>query len=78
MVYTDVPLTGFFTLVFGSMVGVERLSLHKLAALSISLLGVIIVSVNDTINVSPGQDLPDQHPWWHVIVGDFYALIGAM
>nr|CAG8454330.1 15007_t:CDS:2 [Entrophospora candida] len=61
----------FFTLVIGTLFGIEKFSLIKLVAVCVSVIGVILISTRDTAG-SP-QDQPIKP-----LIGDSLALIGAI
>ncbi|CAI2173665.1 16576_t:CDS:2 [Funneliformis geosporum] len=65
--------SGFFTLVIGSFVKVEKFTFLKLVAVLISFFGVYLISNGDTSN-KPNDSL---HPTNNSLFGDFLALIGA-
>lgn len=64
-------LSGFFTLALGSALGVETFTMAKMVALLISIIGVVLVTTQDT-SVSDTQDFLTD-----LIIGDILALIGA-
>ncbi|KAL1920217.1 uncharacterized protein VTP21DRAFT_1363 [Calcarisporiella thermophila] len=67
-------MSGFFTLLIGAVVGVERFSLTKLLAVLVSILGVILVSTSDNSHAS---DSTQKNNAPFALFGDFLALTGA-
>ncbi|CAG8524137.1 10186_t:CDS:2 [Funneliformis mosseae] len=65
--------SGFFTLVIGSLVRVEKFSFLKFVAVVISFVGVYLISNEDTFD-KPNDSL---HTSTNSLFGDFLALIGA-
>lgn len=64
-------LSGFFTLALGSVLGVENFTIAKLVALIVSIVGVILVTTQDTSSSDSDEFFTD------LIIGDILALIGA-
>ncbi|BFZ59557.1 hypothetical protein YB2330_000568 [Saitoella coloradoensis] len=67
-------MSGFFTLAFGALLGVETFTWLKFTALCASIFGVILVAVSDS-DSSPSISI--SNPGGIVIWGDCLALAGA-
>ncbi|KAG9292431.1 hypothetical protein G9A89_015301 [Geosiphon pyriformis] len=66
-------MSGFFTLGIGALAGTEQFSLTKLIIVSISVTGVILVSLADKTNMPINSPSTPTAPFF----GDSLALIGA-
>uniref|UniRef100_U9SJ68 EamA domain-containing protein n=1 Tax=Rhizophagus irregularis (strain DAOM 181602 / DAOM 197198 / MUCL 43194) TaxID=747089 RepID=U9SJ68_RHIID len=65
--------SGLFTLIIGSLFGVEKFTLIKLAAVLISIFGVFLISNGDEFSSDePGDDIPT-----NPLFGNLLALMGA-
>ncbi|KZT51890.1 hypothetical protein CALCODRAFT_487554 [Calocera cornea HHB12733] len=64
-------MSGFFTLVIGTIFGVEPFSWAKVGAVLASFTGVLLVSLSDGTS-----DTPSTSP--HIILGDLLALLSAV
>lgn len=84
-------MSGFFTLAAGAAIGVESFTMGKLIAVVLSILGVAVVSLNDShvaplppTTPSPPLDPsrpppPFAHPAFsHPLLGDVLALLSAV
>ncbi|GAA5844615.1 hypothetical protein JCM5353_005162 [Sporobolomyces roseus] len=82
-------MSGFFTLAAGAAIGVESFTAGKLIAVVLSILGVAVVSLNDTrISLpptTPSPPLDPHHPppfshpaFSHPLLGDILALLSAV
>ncbi|KAF9452665.1 hypothetical protein P691DRAFT_772113 [Macrolepiota fuliginosa MF-IS2] len=76
--------SGFFTLGFGRMFGVERLTMMKVAAVFTSFIGVVLVSVSDLQPTNPAFHTPSTSDATNTnyasqpLFGDALALISAL
>ncbi|GAA5910794.1 DMT family transporter [Sporobolomyces salmoneus] len=83
-------MSGFFTLAAGAAIGVESFTAGKFVAVVLSILGVAVVSLNDS-HVAlpptiPSPPLDPSHPpppfshpaFSHPLLGDFLALVSAV
>ncbi|GAO45778.1 hypothetical protein SAICODRAFT_17875 [Saitoella complicata NRRL Y-17804] len=68
-------MSGFFTLAFGALLGVETFTWLKFTALCASIFGVILVAVSDSSSSSVSNPVPSKGGI--VIWGDCLALAGA-
>ncbi|GAA5878806.1 hypothetical protein JCM16303_007190 [Sporobolomyces ruberrimus] len=82
-------MSGFFTLAAGAAIGVESFTAGKLIAVVLSILGVAVVSLNDSHvalpptapspPLDPSKRPPFTHPAFsHPLLGDLLALISAL
>ncbi|VDB99789.1 unnamed protein product [Peniophora sp. CBMAI 1063] len=88
LVYTSVAsatilssMSGFFTLILGTIAGVDRVSLAKLVAVAMSFTGVVLVSLSDgsTPATSTVQDgVETGGPSRKYILGDALALLSSL
>lgn len=71
--------SGFFTLALGSVVGVELFSSAKLGAVTMSFIGVLMVTRADSTEAKPGPGtgIPSNEPA-QPFVGDLLALASAL
>ncbi|CAM0136991.1 unnamed protein product [Umbelopsis sp. WA50703] len=69
-------MSGLFTLGIGALCGIEKITSLKIAAVFISLIGVILVSYADNNNSSGLPIDPPEHPH-NPLLGDILALLGA-
>ncbi|KAI8461013.1 hypothetical protein BY996DRAFT_4573984 [Phakopsora pachyrhizi] len=67
-------MSGFFTLILGSMIGVEKLNIIRFVAVIASITGVILVSSSDHQSSSSSDD---HHKNSHPVLGDLLALSSA-
>ncbi|TFK41046.1 hypothetical protein BDQ12DRAFT_600688 [Crucibulum laeve] len=65
-------MSGFFTLGFGRIFHVERFTLIKVFAVFVSFMGVILVSLSDSVT-QPASDHTQR-----AVLGDFLALVSAV
>ncbi|KAK9479232.1 hypothetical protein V1514DRAFT_328814 [Lipomyces japonicus] len=66
--------SSFFTLLIGSVIGVEFFTRRKLIALVVSLAGIILISTQDSVS----QDQADNNlTAGSIVVGDAMALVSA-
>ena len=72
-------MSGFFTLILGTIAGVDRVSLAKLVAVAMSFSGIVLVSLSDssTPATSTVQD-GDGQPTRRYILGDALALLSSL
>ncbi|GAA5823899.1 hypothetical protein JCM10212_000720, partial [Sporobolomyces blumeae] len=85
-------MSGFFTLAAGAAIGVESFTAGKLIAVVLSILGVVVVSLNDSNVSPPTAPTPPLDPTGHVhppptfshpafshpLLGDVLALVSAV
>ncbi|RIB28902.1 thiamine-repressible mitochondrial transport protein THI74 [Gigaspora rosea] len=64
-------MSGFFTLGIGALVGIEKLSFLKFIAVVVSIIGVFMISKEDTL------EKPGENPALNPLLGNFLALLGA-
>lgn len=70
-----------FTLLFGSIVGVEKFALRKLLAVLASLFGIVLISTIDFSGKSADDEhrgaFPEKTPR-EIVIGDVLAIFGAV
>lgn len=72
-------LSGLFTLVLGSIFGIERFNTIRLLAVGASILGVVLVSkADDEIVPTTDDHLNDPRIPKHAIMGDLLAILSAL
>lgn len=74
-------LSGLFTLVLGSIFGIERFNAIRLMAVAASIVGVILVSKADDAIIptdAEGQTPNDPRIPKHAILGDLLAILSAL
>lgn len=74
-------LSGLFTLVLGSIFGIERFNTIRLVAVAASIVGVILVSkADDEIIPTDSDASPPSDPRIpkHAIMGDLLAILSAL
>ena len=70
--------TGVWTLLFGSIMGVEKFSLKKLIGVLASLAGVALISTVDISSDDEDQGSFPQKTKGEIAIGDAMALLGAV
>lgn len=77
-------LSGLFTLILGSILGIERFNTIRLLAVAASIVGVILVSKADD-DIQPTFEDGDAAGWAsnpripkHPIIGDILAILSAL
>lgn len=73
-------LSGLFTLVLGSIFGIERFNAIRLMAVAASIVGVVLVSkADDEIIPTDSEGIPnDPRIPKHAIMGDLLAILSAL
>ncbi|KZV75539.1 hypothetical protein PENSPDRAFT_673775 [Peniophora sp. CONT] len=71
-------MSGFFTLILGTLAGVDRVSLAKLVAVGMSFGGVVLVSLSDSSSPATSTVQDGDQPSRRYILGDALALLSSL
>lgn len=69
--------SSFFTLIVGSFFGVEKVSIKKIGALAVSILGIALINREEQISTSNSVEIPENGPGLQWL-GNVLALASAL